>query len=334
MRLKTCTDFRSLVRSSGGGIRQSVAAWGATLGNIGARSPKGSPYLFLTLAPLFWAGNFVFGKALLEALPPFGINLVRWVLACLVLVPITLALEGRFPRPARHQWLSLAVMAVTGVLLFNGLVYLSLVHTTSTNAALINGTTPMLTMFLAAFVGLDRLTGRRLAGALVSLVGVGWIVSRGSLEALANLSFNRGDLIMLVAALTWAIYTVLLNRIRGELSPLATLTIVTVLALPPLGIIGGYELMIHPVGPITPLAVVGLVYVGVLASVAAFMAWSVGIEVIGAARGSIFLNLIPVFTAVIAVLTLGERIGLVQLIGGSLVIGGVTLVSSVGRKRT
>lgn len=218
--------------------------------------------------------------------------------------------------------------------MFNGLVYLSLVHTTSTNAALINGATPILTMLLAAAVGLDRLTSRRLAGAFVSLVGVGWIVSRASLEALAGLSFNRGDLFMLVAALSWAIYTVILNRIRGELSPLATLTTVALLALPPLGVIGGYELMIHPIGPITPLVVVGLVYISVLASVAAFMAWSVGIEGIGAARGSIFLNLVPVFTAAIAVLTLGERIGVVQLVGGLLVIGGVTLASSRGRKRT
>ena len=307
---------------------------GVTLGSIEARNPKGFPYLFLVLAPLFWAGNFVFGKPLLEALPPFGINLVRWVLACLVLVPLTLALEGRFPRPARHQWPTLVAMALTGVVLFNALVYLSLLYPTSTNAALINGTTPILTMVLAAAVGLDRLTGRRLAGALVSLVGVGWIVSRGSLEALIGLSFNRGDLIMLVAALTWAIYTILLNRMRGALSPLATLTIVSVLAVPPLGVIGGYELMSRPIGTITPTVVLGLGYISVLASVAAFMAWSVGIKGIGAARGSIFLNLIPVFTAVIAVLTLGERIGLVQLIGGSLVIGGVTLASLRGRKPT
>ena len=304
------------------------------MGSLGTRSPKGSPYLFLVLAPLFWAGNFVFGKPLLEALPPFGINLVRWVLACLVLVPLTLALEGRFPRPARHQWPTLVAMALTGVVLFNALVYLSLLYTTSTNAALINGTTPILTMVLAAAIGLDRLTGRRLAGALVSLAGVGWIVSRGSLGALIGLSFNRGDLIMLVAALTWAIYTILLNRMRGALSPLATLTIVAVLAVPPLGVIGGYELMSRPIGTITPTVVVGLGYISVLASVAAFMAWSVGIKGIGAARGSIFLNLIPVFTAVIAVLTLGERIGLVQLIGGSLVIGGVTLASLRGRKPT
>ena len=114
----------------------------------------------------------MFGKPLLEALPPFSINLIRWVLACIVLVPLTLALEGRFPRPARRQWFGLAVMALTGIVLFNALVYLSLRYTTSTNAALINSVTPILTMVLAAAVGLDRLTGRRLAGAFVSLVGV------------------------------------------------------------------------------------------------------------------------------------------------------------------
>src|SRR5919199_3753271 len=108
------------------------------LGRIWGRSPKSSPYLFLILAPLFWAGNFVFGKPLLEAFPPFGINLIRWVLACVVLVPLTFALEGGFPRPARRQWPGLVVMAVTGGVLFNALVYLSLEYTTSTNAALIN----------------------------------------------------------------------------------------------------------------------------------------------------------------------------------------------------
>jgi drug/metabolite transporter (DMT)-like permease len=303
------------------------------MGSVGRSSLKGSPYLFLTLAPLFWAGNFVFGKPLLEALPPFGINLIRWVLACMVLVTLTIVLEGRFPRPARGQWPGLAAMALTGVVLFNALVYLSLLYTTSTNAALINGTTPILTMVLGTVVGLERLTGRRLAGAFVSLLGVGWIVSQGSLEALIGLSFNRGDLIMLIAALLWAIYTILLNRMRRALSPLGTLTIVAILALPPLSVIGGYDLLTHSLGPITPVVVVGLFYISVVASVAAFMAWSVGIRDIGAARGSIFLNLIPLFTAIIAVLTLGERLGLVQLIGGLLVISGVTLASSRGWKR-
>ena len=173
---------------------------------VGLKIP---PYVFLTFAPLFWAGNFVFGRPLSEALPPFGINLIRWLLACAILVPLTLYLEGRFPRPARHLWTGLVVMALTGVLLFNSLVYLSLEYTTSTNAALINGATPILTIVIAAMVGFDRLTGRRVAGALTSLMGVGWIVSRGSLETISSFAFNRGVLVILFAALLWAIYTVL-----------------------------------------------------------------------------------------------------------------------------
>ena len=138
---------------------------------------------------------------------------------------------------------------------------------------------------------------------------------------------------MLLAALFWAIYTILVNRVIRTLSPLATATITTVLALPLLGAIGGYELATHPLGPITPVVVIGLVYVGTVASVAAFISWSIGIGGIGAAQGSVFLNLVPVFTAVIAMLTLGERLGLAQLVGGLLVICGVSLASSEGWKR-
>ena len=300
--------------------------------SVSTRSSKGSPYVFLILAPLFWAGNFVFGKPLLEALPPFGINLIRWLIACIVLVMLTFLFEGRFPSPPRRQWLALATMSLTGVVLFNALVYRSLIYTTSTNAALINAATPVLTMVFAAAVRLDRLTGRRLAGAFISLVGVGWIVSRGSLGVLTGMSFNRGDLIMLAAALVWAIYTILLNRTTGTLSPLATLTIITALALPPLGVIGGYELLAQPLGHITPVISAGLLYIGIVASVAAFMAWSIGISGVGAARGAVFVNLIPLFTAGIAVLTLDEQLTPVQLIGGLLVVGGVTLASSRGRK--
>ena len=291
-----------------------------------------SPYMFLVLAPLFWAGNFVFGQPLSEALPPFGINLIRWCVACVVLVPLTIYLEGGITRPPRRLWAGLVLMAITGIFLFNGLVYLSLGYTTSTNAALINGATPILTIVLAAAVGFDKLTGRRVAGALVSLGGIGWVVPRGSLDALASLSFNRGDLTMLVAAVAWAVYTVLVIRVTRVLPPLAITTITALLALPLLVLAGGYELATQDVGQITPLVVAGLLYVGVVASVGAFLFWNIGVKGVGAARGSVFLNLIPVFTVVIAAPTLGERPGLAQIVGGLLVICGVTLASSKSRR--
>jgi drug/metabolite transporter (DMT)-like permease len=115
-------------------------------------------------------------------------------------------------------------MAITGVLMFNALAYLSLGYTMrSTNAALINRTTPSLTMVTAVAIGLDRLASLRLIGALASLTGAVWILYRGSLEALFNLSFYRGDLIVLVATLMWAIYIILVDRITHTLSPLSLL---------------------------------------------------------------------------------------------------------------
>ena len=161
---------------------------------------------------------------------------------------------------------------------------------------------------------------------------MGWIVSRGSVEAFLTFSFNRGDLVMLIAALLWAVYTILVIRVTRVLPPLTVTTITAVLALPLLGLIGGYELATQPIGPITPVVIIGLVYVGVVASVGAFLFWSIGVKGIGAARGSIFLNLIPVFTAAIAAVALDERPGLAQLVGGLLVICGVTLASSKGRR--
>ncbi len=295
------------------------------------------PHVFLALAALFWAGNFVVGGPLAEVLPPFGLNFLRWCVACAVLIPLTFAREGTaFLRPALRMWPSMLVMAVTGVLLFNSLVYLALTETTSINAALINGATPILTLFVAAALGGGAPTGRRLFGSAVCLAGVAWIVSRGSLEVLLGLSPNRGDLLMLIAAFCWAVYTVLSGGAARRISPLAATTVSAVMALPLLGLFGGYELLTQPVGEVSPAVVSGLLYIGLAASVAAFLCWNTGIGRLGAARGAIFLNLVPVFTAAIAVPALGERLLPVQLLGGLLVFVGVTIVSRPARegKRT
>ncbi len=306
--------------------------------------------MFLILAALFWAGNFVFGRELVQALPPVGVNLIRWCVACAVLVPLTLLYEGRgFLRPLwgnPRLCVSLVLMALSGVLVFNSLVYLALTETTSVNAALINGTTPILTMVLAVALGgllynppyeapgagADLVTGRRVLGALICLSGVAWIVSQGSLEVLASLSLNRGDALMLVAALSWAFYTVLSGRVTREISPLAATTVSALISIPLLAVIGGGELAAQPgwTEALTPVVVFGLLYMGTAASVAAFLCWSTGIGRLGASRGSIFLNLVPVFTAAIAVPALGEQLVVPQLAGGLLVIAGVVLVSRNG----
>jgi len=225
-------------------------------------------------------------------------------------------------------------MGVTGVLLFNSLVYLALSETSSINAALINGATPIIALFIAAALGYGHPTGRGLLGSLVCLLGVAWVVSRGSLETLVNLSPNRGDLFMLVAAFCWAFYTVLGGRVTRTLSPLAATTASVVLAFPLLVLAGGYELVTQEHAEINPAVLAGFLYVGLAAGVAAFLAWNAGIGRLGAARGAIFLNLVPVFTAAIAIPVLGERLVTAQILGGLLVLLGVSLVSYGRREKS
>ena len=289
----------------------------------------------MVLATLLWAGNFLVGGPLAEVLPPFGLNFLRWCVACALLVPLALWREGTtFIRPALRMWRSLLVMAVTGVFLFNSLVYLALTETTSINAALINGTTPILTLFVVAVLGGGLPRGVRIFGSVVCLAGVTWVVSRGSLETLANLSLNRGDLLMLIAALCWAFYTVIGGNVTRTISPLAATTVSAVIALPFLALFGGYDLLTRPVGEVSAPVVSGLLYIGIGASIVAFLAWNVGIRRVGAARGAIFLNLIPVITAAVAVPVLGESLVLAQLFGGLLVFAGVTIVSRSGNGKT
>ncbi len=225
-------------------------------------------------------------------------------------------------------------MGVTGVLLFNSLVYLALSETSSINAALINGATPIVALFIAAALGYGRPTGRGLLGSLVCLLGVAWVVSRGSLETLVNLAPNRGDLFMLVAAFCWALYTVLSGRVTRQVSPLAATTASVVLAFPLLVLAGGYELTTREHAEITPAVLAGFLYVGLAAGVAAFLAWNAGIGRLGAARGTIFLNLVPVFTAAIAIPVLSERLVTAQILGGLLVLLGVSLVSYQRREKS
>lgn len=257
-----------------------------------------------------------------------------------MLVPLSLFIEGPAAlRPLRANprlWVMLGVMAASGVLTFNSLVYLALAETTSTNAALINATTPILTIFLGALVGdvvgtgRGEITARGLVGALLGVAGVAWIVSRGSLATLTELSLNRGDALMLLAALAWALYTVVSGGVAREMSPLSAVTVSALMALPVLAVIGGPGLA-GSGSAFTPLIISGLIYVGLFASVAAYLSWNTGIGRLGASRGAIFLNLIPVYTALLAFLVLGERLEPAQLAGGLLVLLGVTLVNT-GRR--
>lgn len=292
------------------------------------------PLLLLLIATCLWGGNFVVGRELVTVIPPFTLAFLRWMTAFIVVLP----LYGKSIVAERslylRRWKTVLFLAVTGVAAFNTLLYIAVQYTGSINASLMNSATPVFIMLLSAAFLKERLNALRLVGIAVSMAGVLWIITRGSWEALATLSFNRGDLWMVVAVAVWAMYSVGVKQWSGAFpsNGLLTVTIgISVLLLFPFAL--GEWLTGRTWEALTWGQISGVLYVGIFASIFAFNSWNQAVSLIGPARCSIYLNLIPLFSAIFATIFTSEAIHLYHIIGGFLVIGGIWVTSRLERRK-
>ncbi len=289
---------------------------------------KVSPvYLIMLLVPLIWSSNFIIGKVLIRDLPPFTITAGRFVVSLVILLVITRA-WGLLRRPEPGLVLPLALLGLSGVFTFNTLLYIGLKYTTAVNSTIVNAFSPVSVAVLSALWLGERLALRQFAGLLMSFLGVAVIATRGSREVLLSLSFNPGDVIVFLDTLVWAFYTVQGKKVMARLTPLETTAyanLAGVLFLLPVAFCewGG----VAP--PFSPGHILWLVYLGVFASVLAFLGWNKGVSEIGPARAAAFYNLIPVYASVLACLFLGEELHPYHLVGGLMVLAGVYL--GIGR---
>ncbi|GLB60694.1 DMT family transporter [Cytobacillus sp. NCCP-133] len=285
-------------------------------------------YLLLILANMIWGGNFVIGRIGVEYFPPVLFSLLRWVLVFLLLTPFMVKpLKQEWKRLRKHKPV-LLLLAVSGVAGYNTIIYFALQYTTSINASVVNSTTPLFIAIFAVFILKEKLSWQRTAGILLSVLGITFIITRGSLDAFLSWSVNPGDLIVLMAVVMWALYSVIGKKYSGMLPGLSTLYITSfigILLLAPLSLI---EYKITGVEPAFSIASAGiLLYVGILASIVAFLSWNYGVSIIGASKAGVFLNLLPLFAVIFAVLFTAESLHLYQAIGGGIVIFGVMLSS-------
>jgi drug/metabolite transporter (DMT)-like permease len=291
-----------------------------------------SPYLLVTLAPLFWSGNFVLGRALGDTIPPIALSFWRWALALLIVLPFTLPSVLAQAGLIRRHLVVLVLLGFLGVANFNTFVYLGLQSTTATNAVLLQSTTPVLIVGLSFVLLGERISSRQAAGILVSLAGVGAIVLEGDAARLADLSLNRGDLWVLAAVLTWALYSVCLRWRPVQIEPLVLLTTTiaagVVLLLPlylwDLSRGGGFAVNATSLGAIT--------YVALFPSVLAYVFWNRAVAELGANRTGQFLHLMPVFGTLLAMVLLGERMRGYHLVGIALIGAGIWLAAVRGRR--
>jgi drug/metabolite transporter (DMT)-like permease len=289
------------------------------------RTQAALPIIALSLAALFWSGNFVVGRALRGQIDPVHLSTLRWLICLLVFLPIVGRKARAHAGVLRREWKYLLALGVTGVAGFQTVVYLALETTTAINALLLLAFTPAAILIGTALTGAARPKSLQWIGSLVSLIGVGVLVTRGDWRVFANLNFERGDLWMMAAVLFWPIYSLLLTKRPADLPSdvsLAGSIVAALLVLIPLFIAdtGAWPAF-------TPAIVAALLYVGLFASLFAFVLWSYGVGAIGPGKAGQFIHLMPVFGAALATLFLGERIDAAQIAGAICVLVGVVLVN-------
>ena len=288
-------------------------------------------YIFLILATLFWSGNFIVGKAAsLFEIPPFTLNFYRWTFAWLILAPFTLKEIFKKKSYILNNIKLILILGITSITVFNSIVYYSLNFTQVISGVLMISTIPVMISFFCCVFKIEKTNFYQILGVLFSLMGVVVIVTNADVNKLLNLNFNKGDLWMVVAMLSWAMYSALLRKKKFKLSQISLLqTIISaglILLLPAylIEMALGYRVNIH-----LPF-ILTLTYVVLFPGLASFFFWIKGISIIGSNRSGIFLHLMPIFSTIMAMLIFKEKFMTFHLIGAILIITGIIL-SSKGR---
>ncbi|MBL8472715.1 MAG: DMT family transporter [Rhodocyclaceae bacterium] len=285
------------------------------------------PQLLLAAATLFWAGNWIVGRAIRHDVPPIALSFWRWVVAGLCMLPLVWPKRREiFPALAAH-WKILIPFGLLGIGFYNALAYIGLTYTEVTNGAVLNSFTPIVIVINARLFFGRRLRRAEAVGITISSLGVLAIVARGDPAILAGLSVNIGDLWILASVLSWGLYTNLLSRRPAgvdALVMLAAMIMIGIVAMVPFYL---WEMstgkFIHP----TPVSFLALAYVGTFPAFLGYLCWNRGVAELGPAKSGLYMHLVPVFALLLSTLLLGEVPQSYHFFGIACIIGGIYLVS-------
>ena len=283
-----------------------------------------APTALLALTALMWAMNAMFGQLAVGEISPFTLTLSRWVIVAAVMWPL-------FGREVRENWPTIRAklpavvfMSVAGFTAFNSLFYVASIHTTGVNIGILQGAIPVMVLIGAiAFQG-ERVTARQGLGVAITLAGVIVVACKGDVGVLLSLAFNHGDLLMMIASIFYSAYTVAI-RSRPDVPGAALFTVFAVVAAVtavPLAIWEttrpAYEWPTAEGWALTAL-------VAIFPSCLAQLFFLRGVDLIGPARAGVYINLVPIFAAILAVIVLGERFAAFHGLALALVLGGIWL---------
>ncbi|HSC82984.1 MAG TPA: DMT family transporter [Pseudomonas sp.] len=292
-------------------------------------------WLGLALASLIWAGNSLIARAFSGPIPPWSLAFWRWAVALLILLPLVGPSLWQHRLVLRRAGWRLWFLAFLAIALYNCMLYTAALSTAAINLSLVSTCLP-----LATFIGAGLLLGewparRAWIGLGLAMLGLLWLISQGNWQVIANLSFAQGDLLMLLATLDWALYSLLVRRWSAYLplppfTLLGALVLLGVLMLAPLY---AWELWHGARFELSPANLGAIGYTALFASVLAYQLWNIGLRELGAARTAMSNYLMPVFTALLGWVLLGEGLQGYHWIGGGLIFSGLLLAGRVQGSR-
>ena len=291
-----------------------------------------STILLLAIPPLLWAGNAIVGRLVREAVPPMTLNLLRWAIALLVLLPLgwkTLRQPGVLAA-IRAQWRRYLALGLLGIGMYNSLQYLALQSSTPINVTLVASGMPVWMMLVGRlFYGVEVRT-RQILGALLSILGVLVVLCRGDVDQLLGLRLVAGDLYMILATIAWSFYSWMLLQpkdvpaLRNDWAAFLLTQVAYGLLWSALFTGAEWALAAHAIAWSVPVAAV-LLFVAVGPAVLAYAMWGAGVRRAGPSIGAFFVNLTPLYTALLSSAFLGELPHAYHVLAFGLIVGGIVV---------
>ena len=283
-------------------------------------------YILLVLTTIFWSGNFIVGKAAtIYDIPPFSLNFFRWLFAGIILLPFTfkeIILKKNYIKENVGLFI---ILGITSITVFNSIVYYSLYFTQVITGVLMISTIPVWIILISSLLKIEKTNIYQIFGILLSLIGVVAIITKSDLEVIKGLEFNKGDLSIIIAMFSWAIFSTLLKKKKLKVSQITLLQVVIIFGLIFLTPIYIIELLLGNYIILDKPFFLTLAYVVIFPGLLSFLFWIKGISVIGANRSGIFLHLMPIFGSVFAIIIFKEKIMFYHLIGAIFIIFGIRI---------
>ena len=283
-------------------------------------------YIYLFLTVLFWAGNFVVGKfASYYEIPPFSLNFYRWFFAWLILAPFTLPEIIKKKDYIKNNYKLFIVLGITSITIFNSIVYYSLNFTQVISGVLMISTIPVMIIFISSILKIEKTNIFQILGVIFSFTGVILIISKANFKILINLNFNKGDLTMVLAMFSWALYSALLKKKQHELSQITLLEVIISFGLIFLIPVYFIEYKMGYVIKLDKNFILVLTYVVLFPGLASFILWIKGISLIGPNRSGVFLHLMPILSAIMAIIIFDEKFMHYHILGAIFILIGILL---------